>query len=102
MRALIVASTNIIEVAELRQLATGAYPEDATVSAEVRDLAGGVIGACALVHVAGTSGRATLYRGALSASVPLVAGVIYRLLVTAVDQSGSSRKFAMQAPARDG
>lgn len=103
LRALLSASTNVVELSELKNLQTGVYVEDATGTATIFQADGTTqVAQVAVAHVAGTSGRATLYRGAFPANTPIVAGTRYIVRVVMQDTSGNTRTFAGEALARDG
>lgn len=103
--SLVIGSTNLVELTGLQDTTNDSYPQDATVTAALAAPNGTpVTGAesITLAYVTPTTGAATLYRGAIPASVALVAGWIYTLTVTAADTSGNTRVFNVQATAVKG
>ena len=103
--SLTTGSTNLVELTGLQDTVTCSYPQDATVTAALAapDTTP-VTGAdnLTLAYVTPTTGAATLYRGAIPASVALVAGTIYTLTVTATDASGNKRVFTVSCTAVKG
>lgn len=102
---MIAGSTNLVELTEFQDTATGLYPDDATVTCDILTLAGvAVVGAAALpmAYVDGTTGADTTYRGTVPSTVPLVVGVLYTRRITAVGAGGTgTRVFTKEIVATD-
>lgn len=98
--ALLIGSTNVLELTALQDTVTGAYPTDAEVTASLALAGQPVTGAqgLPLAYVAGTTDEETTYRGELPATVALTPRV-YTLTITAADPSGNQRTFVIAASA---
>lgn len=89
--ALIVGSTNVVELTGLLDTVTGLYPTDAGVTVDILNQAGAVVsgaGPITLAYVATTTGATTLYRGVIPSTAALVNGATYTRRITAVGAGG--------------
>jgi hypothetical protein len=102
--ALLIGSTNVVELTGLRDEVTDTYPTDATVVLDLlttrADAVPGATG-IPLAHVGGTSGAGSIYRGFVPHTVALVPGP-YVERITATDAGGNVRVFRQLVPARRG
>lgn len=91
---LIIGSTNMIELVRLRNRATGLYPINAVVTADLLTAAGGAVAGGAALPVTYDSGTGdeTIYRGAIPYTVTITEGAEYIVRVTSTS-SGVVRRF---------
>jgi hypothetical protein len=93
---LIIASTNLVNVTNLRNVATGLNPTDAVVAGTLLDQGVEVTGAVNLPLVYQDAVPGVIdagYRGTIPATVNLVAGAPYVFRVTATATGGEVRRF---------
>ena len=97
VQTLIVASTNLVNITNLRDVSTGINPQDATVQGTLIDNLGvNVTGAVnlPLTYQAAVAGVIDAgYRGSIAHTVALVAGSTYTFRVTATGSNGTVRRF---------
>lgn len=97
VQTLIVASTNLVNITNLRDITTGVNPTDATVTGTLIDSLGvNVTGAVNLpiTYQAAVAGVIDAgYRGSIPSTVVLVAGSTYTFRVTATATNGTVRRF---------
>jgi hypothetical protein len=89
---LYIDNSNVIELRELKNSATGAADTGATVSVTVKDSAGdnvaGETWPVSLTHASGGT-----YRGTLSDAVELVEGAVYTSVVSVTGSGGQKAVF---------
>ena len=102
---LLLDSTNVVTLSQLKNEVDGVYVADATATLDLLTAAGApVTGAqgIAMDIEAGTTARQTKYRGVIPADVALVEGAAYDARVTAVATDGSERTFYLSCTAAKG
>ena len=97
LQTLIVASTNLVNITNLRDVTTGLNPTDATVTGSLLDSQGGAVTGAqniTLTYQAAVAGVIDAgYRGSIPSTVTLSAGSTYTFRVTATLTNGTVRRF---------
>lgn len=97
VQTLIVASSNLVNITNLRDVSTGLNPTDATVVGTLLDSQGAnVAGAVNLALTYQTAVAGVIdagYRGVIPSTVVIVAGQTYTFRVTATAVNGTVRRF---------
>lgn len=96
-QTLIRGTTNVIDLARVKDLVTGLYPTTLTCVLSLED-ANGVtledVNALAMTHVTGTTGRNTIYRFTLPATVALPDDT-YTAVIVATGAAGVQRTYTI-------
>ena len=92
---LLVDNANNITVLSLRVKSTAAYISDATISAALYDPNGTVVPGASAVTLSYTSGSNGEYRGIISRSVQITAGLRYKVVARATNYDWTRHAFWM-------